>query len=115
MNLLIPKTEYIRDKKHLKFVASLPCILCMRKDVQAAHIRSGNGAGMGLKSGDNFTVPLCISCHKHQHNVGNEKSFWRSFGGIDKASATANELYKHSGDIPEGLLIVGKFYNDYKR
>lgn len=56
------------------YIASKPCLICSRIDVQAAHIRY-SGAGMGLKPCDVFTTPLCITHHQEQHTM-NEKMFW---------------------------------------
>tara|TARA_X000001382_G_scaffold47032_1_gene31847 strand:+ start:541 stop:873 length:333 start_codon:yes stop_codon:yes gene_type:complete len=64
----------IRSKKHLMFVASKPCLICGREDVQAAHVRY-SGAGMGMKPCDIFTTPLCLDHHREQHTM-NEKMFW---------------------------------------
>jgi len=102
------KQPKIRSKKHLKFIASLPCLICRRTDVQAAHIRHGNGAGMGLKSGDDCTVPLCIACHANQHENG-EEMWWGVRGGIDKATGLAKDLYAVSGDTVEGMKLIARF------
>ena len=87
----------MKDRKHLKFIASLSCVICGRQDTQAAHIRSGNGAGMGLKSPDSCTVPLCVKHHEAQHKTS-ERLFWGNYGGIEKATKLANDLYEHTGD-----------------
>ena len=106
--MLLPKREYIRDKKHRKFISSLPCLICFRTDTQAAHIRSLNGAGMGLKSGDNCTVPLCVDCHTTQHTMS-EKEFWERWGGLDYATRTAKNLYAVTGKTMEAMKVIGEF------
>lgn len=106
-----PKT---RSPKHLRFIASLPCAICGAEDVQAAHIRSGNGGGMGYKPGDKFTVPLCVKHHSKQHCVG-EKSFWAPHGGIEKATALAKELHKHTGHHAKGQRIIHNWRNENGR
>lgn len=67
----IPKHKYIRSKKLLKLVASLPCQLCgQHQSVQAAHANWGGGKGFGIKADDNLTAALCASCH-YQIDQGN--------------------------------------------
>lgn len=106
--MLLAKTEYIRDEKHRRFIASLPCVICCRTDVQAAHIRHGNDAGMGLKSGDDCVVPLCVDCHRRQGEQ-TEFAFWSAFGGVKKATKLAHNLYKVSGDRDAALILTGAF------
>lgn len=60
----IPKHAYVRSKKLLRLVASLDCQLCGSGHfVQAAHSNWGGGKGRGIKSDDNLTAALCVSCH----------------------------------------------------
>lgn len=103
-----PKTNYIRSEKHLRFIASLMCLICHRVDVQAAHIRSGNGAGMGIKPSDDCTVPLCVTCHKNQHDNG-EELWWSQFGGIKKATKLAKSLYAITGDRDKAETLIREF------
>jgi len=67
----------IQSRNHLMFVASQPCLICRRDDVQSAHIRY-TGAGMGMKPCDSFVVPLCIEHHQEQHSM-NERMFWHLY------------------------------------
>ena len=67
----------IRSRKHLMFVASQPCLICRREDVQAAHIRF-SGAGIGMKPCDIFTTPLCLEHHREQHTM-NEKMYFAKY------------------------------------
>lgn len=54
----------MRDAKRLAAVRLLPCIRCGNPDSQAAHSNSvKHGKGRGIKASDEFTVPLCHSCH----------------------------------------------------
>ena len=59
--LAIPKERYHRDKAHLKFVASQPCLICERSPSDAHHLRFTQPRAMGRKVSDEFTVPLCIA------------------------------------------------------
>ena len=54
----------MRSPKRLAAVRLLPCIRCGNPDSQAAHSNSAkHGKGRGIKASDEFTVPLCHSCH----------------------------------------------------
>ena len=54
----------MRDAKRLAAVRSLPCVKCGHPDSQAAHSNwSEHGKGRGIKADDQFTIPLCHSCH----------------------------------------------------
>ena len=54
----------MRDAKRLAAVRLLPCVKCGHPDSQAAHSNSAkHGKGRSIKASDEFTVPLCHSCH----------------------------------------------------
>ena len=54
----------MRDSKRLAAIRKLPCIRCGNPDSQAAHSNSAkHGKGRSIKASDEFTVPLCHSCH----------------------------------------------------
>ena len=54
----------MRDAKRLAAVRLLPCVKCGNPHSQAAHSNSAkHGKGRSIKSSDQFTVPLCHSCH----------------------------------------------------
>ena len=106
--MLIPKQEYIRDEGHRRFVASLPCVICLSTDVQAAHVRKGQSAGIGLKSSDDRCVPLCVSCHRKQGEIG-ELKFWYGYGGYEAAAALGKKLYKVTGDRAKALKLLLEF------
>ena len=60
------KQKYVRSQKLLKLVASLSCQSCgMDNGVQAAHSNwtEWGGKGKSLKSSDEYTAALCLSCH----------------------------------------------------
>ena len=75
--MLIPKEEIIRDKKHLKKVKQLLCVLCQQGPCDAHHLTRARKSGMGLKVGDNYTIPLCRSHHRqlHDHQDGEIEFF----------------------------------------
>jgi hypothetical protein len=66
----------LRDKAHLKFVASQPCLICGRSPADAHHLRFTQPRAMGLKVSDEFTVPLCRVHHRDVHSFGDEVAWW---------------------------------------
>ncbi len=66
----------LRDKAHLRFVASHPCLACGRQPSDAHHIQFAQPRAMGLKVSDEFTVPLCRLHHRELHQAGNENKWW---------------------------------------
>lgn len=74
--------------KHLKRVRALPCCSCGAPPPSQAHHRTG--AGMGLRSNDMATMPLCVWCHGAFHSLSGP------FKGFDKATRRAWEAEKIS-------------------
>jgi hypothetical protein len=74
--LTISEPRRLRDKAHLKFVASQPCLVCGRSPADAHHLRFTQPRAMGLKVSDEFTVPLCRVHHRDNHNSGDEVAWW---------------------------------------
>jgi ERF superfamily protein/putative HNHc nuclease len=74
--LAISEQRRYRDKAHLKFVASHPCLICGRNPTDAHHLRFAQSRGMGLKVSDEFTVPLCRAHHRENHRFGDEQAWW---------------------------------------
>ena len=78
------KEPRVRDEKHLRYVASLPCCICGRTDVQASHIRTASlahgkrGLGMQEKASDAWVTPLCVAHHAEQHETA-ELRFWKKY------------------------------------
>jgi hypothetical protein len=66
----------IRSKKHLRWVAEYPCMLCGGPS-QAHHLRIGLRT-MGVRVCDSKTVPLCFQHHAELHE-GREEDFWEEF------------------------------------
>ncbi len=74
--LTIGEPKRLRDKEHLKFVASQPCVVCGRQPCDPHHLRFAQPRAIGLKVSDEFTVPLCRGHHRQLHQAGNEISWW---------------------------------------
>ena len=76
--LTIAEPKRRRDKAHLKFVASQPCLICGRQPSDPHHLRFAQVRAIGLKVSDEFTVPLCRGHHRQLHQAGNEVSWWEN-------------------------------------
>lgn len=108
---LLFREPRIEDKPHLRFIGTLPCLLCGNDiETQAAHIRfpdlraAKRPTGMGEKSHDFFVIPLCGEHHSDQHAMS-ERAFWDR-AGIDPVFV-ALALYAHTGNHAAGCQIVG--------
>jgi len=74
--LALAEPKRLRDKAHLKFVASQPCLICGRQPCDPHHLRFAQPRAIGLKVSDEFTVPLCRGHHRQLHQAGNEVAWW---------------------------------------
>jgi len=74
--LTFGEPKRIRDKAHLRFVGSQPCLVCGRQPADAHHLRFAQPRALGRKVSDEFTVPLCRGHHRQVHQAGNEAAFW---------------------------------------
>jgi hypothetical protein len=77
--LTIAEPKRLRDKAHLRFVASQPCLVCGRQPSDPHHLRFAQPRALGLKVSDEFTVPLCRGHHRQLHQAGNEVAWWGNF------------------------------------
>ncbi|MCH8998794.1 MAG: DUF968 domain-containing protein [Proteobacteria bacterium] len=75
--LPISAPRRIRDKEHLRHVASQPCLVCGRSPGHAHHVRYAQPRAMGRKVSDEWTVPLCATHHRSLHAVGDEEKWWK--------------------------------------
>jgi hypothetical protein len=74
--LAIAEPRRLRDKAHLRFVASQPCFVCGRQPSDPHHLRFAQPRALGLKVSDEFTVPLCRGHHREIHRYGDEAAWW---------------------------------------
>lgn len=83
----------VKDNAYLAHVRRQPCTLAHLGEgceghIDAAHLRYSNpkvgrtNPGMGNKSDDRWTLPLCRKHHTEQHAAGNEARWW-SGKGVD--------------------------------
>jgi DNA recombination protein Rad52 len=80
---LIPKETRIRDRDHLAFVASQPCLVCGRRPAQAHHLKFAQSRSLSLKVSDEYTVPLCNVHHDQLHRSGDERAWWARNGILE--------------------------------
>jgi len=92
--LLLAEPKRLRDKAHLKFVASQPCLVCGRQPCDPHHLRFAQPRAIGMKVSDEFTVPLCRGHHRQLHQAGNEQAWWK---GLNiNALDVAKELWERT-------------------
>lgn len=72
----LTKQSRIRNKAHLAFVASHPCLICQRTPCDAHHLKFAQPKALGRKVSDEFTVPICRDHHHELHRHGNETAWW---------------------------------------
>ena len=96
---VIRKPVRERDREHLKFVASQPCVVCGRTPSDPHHIKFAEQRAMGRKVSDRFTVPICRLHHRELHRRGNERVWWES-QGIEPLVIAANLWGKTHAVMP---------------
>jgi hypothetical protein len=108
-NLPISTPRRIRDKEHLRHVASQPCIICGRCPGHAHHLRFAQPRALGRKVSDEWTVPLCITHHRALHSVGNEERWWKE-KGIDPIAHAVRLWWdtKHGGVEHENEIAAAE-------
>ena len=89
--LTLPEPRRIRDREHVKFVATRPCLICGRRPSDAHHLRFVQSRALGRKVSDEFTVPMCRGHHREIHRCGDETAWWQK-AGIDPTN-TARFLW----------------------
>jgi len=78
--LPIGEPRRYRDKAHLEFVASRPCLICGRRPCDPHHLRFAQKRALGRRVSDEFTVPLCRLHHREAHRSRDERAWWRRLG-----------------------------------
>ena len=95
-----------RERDHLKFVTSQPCLVCGRTPSDAHHIKFAEQRAMGRKVSDRFAVPICRLHHRELHRRGNERVWWQN-QGINPLPAAASLWAKTHAAAPAEAEIVG--------
>lgn len=113
-------------QKHLKFIDELPCVVCagacgrsthhhlLRVDKEyltATEATEGlmfpkvKSKGMGTKSDDKFTLPLCAKHHAEAHQAGNDKEYLKS-KGVLHPEKLALALFNVSGHYEKAMDLM---------
>jgi hypothetical protein len=101
--LPLPEPKRLRDKAHLKFVASQPCLVCGRQPSDPHHLRFAQPRALGIKVSDEFTVPLCRGHHRQLHQAGNELAWWQGLkiAPLTVAKNLWEQTHSNSAEIVE--------------
>jgi hypothetical protein len=78
--LTISVPRRYRNKEHLRYITSQPCLFCARKPSDAHHLRFMQPRALGRKTSDEFAVPLCRTHHREAHRAANEQAWWKAIG-----------------------------------
>src|SRR5215468_6811060 len=93
---VIGKPVRERDRDHLRFVATQPCLVCGRTPSDAHHLRFAEPRAMGRKVSDRFAVPICRGHHREVHRHGDERDWWGKAGIDPDVAARSLWLQSHS-------------------
>ncbi len=93
--LAISEPKRRRDKMHLRFVATQPCLICERSPSDPHHLRFAQPRALGRKTSDEFVVPLCRTHHRQNHRFGDERKWWSTVTTIDPLDV-AHQLWSTS-------------------
>ena len=105
--VLLSKPVRERDRHHLKFVTTQPCLICGRTPSDAHHVKFAEQRALGRKVSDRFTVPVCRLHHRELHRRGNERAWWQGYGiaPLDVAAALWEKTHaiETAGNSPNGI------------
>ncbi len=106
--LVIGEGRRVRNKEHLAYVASQPCLVCGRVPSQAHHLRFAQARALGRKVSDEWVVPLCVTHHRDLHAGGDEERCWNEHR-VDPI-AEAERHWRHTqGTKAASLNSVNQF------
>lgn len=71
-----------RSVTYLDHIRGKPCLVCGQAG-EAHHIQYAQPRAMALKTGDNYTVPLCHACHMDLHQSPMPERTWWALKGIN--------------------------------
>jgi hypothetical protein len=90
-----PEPRRIRDKDHLRFVATQPCLVCGRTPADPHHLRFAQSRALGRKVSDEWIVALCRGHHREVHRHGDERGWWEKAGIDPNVAARSLWLQSH--------------------
>lgn len=89
----------MRNLKRLAAIRKLPCVVCGRSPVDAAHSnQSKHGKGMGLKACDSKTIPLCRS-HHVEYDQFQKMNRSESVAWFDKMLEKTELMMRKDGEV----------------
>jgi hypothetical protein len=97
--LTLAEPRRVRDRDHVRYVATHPCLVCGRQPCDAHHLRFAQSRALGRKVSDEFTVPMCRGHHHEVHRHGDEGAWWQKVGidPLPQARALWIETHPVSG------------------
>ena len=75
---------------------------------EAAHISKGNDRGVGIKTSDIYTLPLCAQHHREQHSKG-EVTFWNGNHELASELAEKLQLFVDLNDKVSAIGLILKY------
>jgi hypothetical protein len=113
--VVLSKSLRRRDREHLKFVGTQPCLVCGRQPSDAHHLKFAQQPAMGRKVSDEYAVSLCRHHHRASciavetsaHGGGNSISIrCRSRNGFgNKRDLERRKETPKTGRTPENEFI----------
>ena len=91
-----PEPRRIRDKDHLRFIKTQPCLICGRTPADPHHLRFAQTRALGRKVSDEWVVALCRGHHREVHRHGDERGWWEKAGIDPNVTARSLWLQSHS-------------------
>jgi len=101
--LTFAEPRRLRDREHVKFVATHPCLICGRRPSDAHHLRFAQSRALGRKVSDEFTVPLCRGHHREIHRCGDEAAWWKKVS-VDP-TVIARSLWLQTHPLPQQAIV----------
>jgi ERF superfamily protein len=102
--LTLPEPKRVRDRGHVRLVATRPCLVCGRLPSDPHHLRFAQSRALSHKVSDEFAVPLCRGHHRELHRHGDEAAWWNRLG-IDVLKV-ARALWLESHPLPITLEVA---------
>lgn len=89
-----------RDKKRLERIRALSCCECGASPrSQAAHSNFGiHGKGKGIKASDEYTIPLCVTCHQNFDQNLSQQTRQQQMDWFNEKLESTNETLKRLDD-----------------
>jgi hypothetical protein len=96
-----------QSERHLELIRQLPCCCCGQAGGEAHHLKLGTGErGMGLRSTDKWTVPMCNWEHGEVERAGSKNEWkWFERRGIACLDLAAG-LWAVTGNLEAMALVM---------